>query len=249
MSGVKDHRTAQILHERDGAHVADQVAVAEARAPFREQKFLVAHLGHLGDHVLHVPRGHELALLDVDGPAGAAGGEKEVGLPGQERGHLQQVAHLGHGLCLVAFVDIGGHGQPSPLLDGRERPQPRLQARPAERFAGCPVGLVERRLEDQRHLQARRHLLEPVGDVQRQLVRLDDAGAGNPQQGLSGAADDTGYRNRSRARHEVPSVAIGNADSAVYFFSSTGSLSILAARMKSFSDRPPMECVEISIAR
>lgn len=33
-----------------------------------------------------------------------------------------------------------------------------------------------------------------------------------------------------------------------HFFTSTGTLSIFAARMKSFSDNPPMACVHNSIA-
>src|SRR5262249_33534021 len=62
VSGVKDHGTAQVLHERDGAHVADQLAVAKKGAALRQEQPAVVDLGHLGDDVAHVPGGHELAL-------------------------------------------------------------------------------------------------------------------------------------------------------------------------------------------
>ena len=94
VSGVKDHGTAQILHPRDRAHVADQHAVAERGAALGQQQVATADLLHLADDVPHVPGGHELPLLDVDRPAGASGRLQQVGLPGQERRDLQQIAHL-----------------------------------------------------------------------------------------------------------------------------------------------------------
>ena len=50
-----------------------------------------------------------------------ARGQEQVGLPGQERRDLQQVAHLAGGLGLAAFVDVGRHRQAGALLDGVER--------------------------------------------------------------------------------------------------------------------------------
>ena len=42
VSGVKDHRAAQILHPRDGPHVADQLAIAEGGAPLGQQQPAIA---------------------------------------------------------------------------------------------------------------------------------------------------------------------------------------------------------------
>ena len=43
------------------------------------------------DGVAHVPGGDELALLDVDGAAGFAGGDEQVGLAAEEGGDLEDV--------------------------------------------------------------------------------------------------------------------------------------------------------------
>ena len=68
VSGVKDHGPAQVLHPRDRPHVADEHPVAERGAAFRQHQVPAADLVHFADDVFHVPGGHELALLDVDGP-------------------------------------------------------------------------------------------------------------------------------------------------------------------------------------
>src|SRR5437879_3183688 len=66
VSAVKDHRAAQILHPRDGTHIADQLAIAETSPSLGEQQAAIADFLHLAHHVLHVPGGHELAFLDID---------------------------------------------------------------------------------------------------------------------------------------------------------------------------------------
>jgi hypothetical protein len=52
-------------------------------------------------HRLHVPRRHELALLDVHDLAGLGRGAHEVGLAAQERRDLQHVGDLGRALDLL----------------------------------------------------------------------------------------------------------------------------------------------------
>ena len=69
-----------------------RLPVAERRAALGQQHAGVAGLGHLGDDVLHVPRGHELPLLHVHRPPGRGRRLEQVGLPGEERGDLQEVA-------------------------------------------------------------------------------------------------------------------------------------------------------------
>src|SRR5205823_9094069 len=49
--GVEDHGATQVLHERDGTHVADQVAVTEGISAFGQQEPAVVDLLHLTEDV------------------------------------------------------------------------------------------------------------------------------------------------------------------------------------------------------
>src|SRR5262249_28058211 len=163
----------------------------------------------------------------------------QVGLAREERRHLQKVAHLGHGRDLNRFVDVGGDRQPGAALDRLEGLHPLAQPRPAERLARGTVGLVERRLEHERQLQALRQVGDRLGDAQCQVVRLDDARAGDPQQRPAGTTNDVADADGLYLGHDdyppwlagSPPFATGRLTSDVYFLSSTGSISILLARM------------------
>ena len=61
------------------------------------------------DHVRHVPRREELALLDVDDTAGLGRGHEEIGLTAQERRDLQHVDGFGDPRALRGLMDIGEH--------------------------------------------------------------------------------------------------------------------------------------------
>ena len=78
------------------------------------------------DDVPHVAGGHELALLHVHGPAGLRGGHQQIGLPGKERGNLQQRAHFADRRGLLRFVDVGRHRQAGRLRDLCQDLQPGL---------------------------------------------------------------------------------------------------------------------------
>src|SRR5207245_4442602 len=88
VSRVEDHAATHLLHDRDRPHVVDELPVAERRAPLSQEQPAIADFRHFRDDVLHVPGGHELALFDVDGPAGATRGLQEIGLPGEKRRDL-----------------------------------------------------------------------------------------------------------------------------------------------------------------
>src|SRR5262249_19231803 len=140
-------------------------------------------------------------------------------------------------------------------LDGGQRLESLVQPRTAERLARGAVGLVERRLEDQRQAEAPGHFGEAVGDLEGQLGRLDDPRPGHPQQRPPRPADEVANGDWLCGRHEE--TLPGSEDKLPvlrkkahpsHLFNSTGSVSIFAARMKSFSVRPPTACVESSIA-
>ena len=126
----------------------------------------------------------------------------QVGLPGQESRYLEQIADLGHRRRLMAFMDVRGDRQAGASLHGLQRPQARLQSRTAKRLARGPVGLVERRLEHQRQSQTLGQFPQPLGNPQRQIVRLDDARSGDPEQRLAGPADNLPDRNRLNGVHK-----------------------------------------------
>src|SRR3546814_7970977 len=62
---------------------------------------------HLAGDMLHVPRGQELALLDVHGAPGFRRGQQQVGLSAQKCRDLQDIDRLGHRIALPWFVDVG----------------------------------------------------------------------------------------------------------------------------------------------
>ena len=94
-------------HHRKGAHVDDEVVIAEARAALGHDDARVAGVDDLRDGVAHVVGREKLALLDVDDAAGFRGRDDEVGLPGEKRRNLQHVGDLGGGARLRRLVDVG----------------------------------------------------------------------------------------------------------------------------------------------
>src|SRR5262249_22101811 len=114
--GVVDYRTTQLLHPWNSTEVVDELAVTKGAAAFSEQKLGVARFAHFVNDVLHLPRRHELALLDIDRFSGLRRREKKIGLPSEECGDLQEVDHFrGHG-GVMSLVDIGCYGQARFLL-------------------------------------------------------------------------------------------------------------------------------------
>jgi hypothetical protein len=71
-----------------GAHVHDQVLVAEGRAALGLPDFLRLPLLQLADDKLHLLRREKLALLHVDDAARRGGREQEIGLAAEKRRDL-----------------------------------------------------------------------------------------------------------------------------------------------------------------
>jgi hypothetical protein len=134
----------------------------------------------------HVVRGDELPFLDVDGFAGAATGEQQVGLPAQERRHLQDVDDLGGGRGLIGFVDIGQDTEPGRGTHLGECGEAVLQPRTAERLQGRAVGLIERSLENDRDAVLVGDAPNGSRQTEDLLGRLNDARAGDPGEWLPG---------------------------------------------------------------
>ena len=149
MGRVEDHRIAGRLHRGQAPEIADQRVVAEGRAPVAEQDALVAGAGDLGGHVRHVPGCEELALLDVDGPARAPGGQQKVGLPRQEGGDLEHVADLARRRAMPGLVHVGQDGAAEFGADQVKNAKPLVHAETPRGPERGAVGLVIARLEDE----------------------------------------------------------------------------------------------------
>src|SRR5437879_3170780 len=177
MGGVEHHRAAGVAHDGERAHVGNQVAVAEGEASLaNENIFLFGSFSCFVDDVLHLFGREELALLDVDRPAGRSHGMDEIRLAAEESRGLQHVDHRGGRLHLCLGMHVGQYGNADLALHFRKYLQTGLHAQAAKRLARAAVRLVVRRLEDERNAERPADLLEAPGGVDLQLARLDDAG-------------------------------------------------------------------------
>ena len=90
---------------------------------------------------------------------------------------MQHVGYLGNGGDLRLVVHVGEHGEARRAPHLGEDGEAVVKADPPERPERGPVGLVERRLVDEREAGTRRERGQPLGVAERHLARLDDAGA------------------------------------------------------------------------
>ena len=139
VGGVEADRHAQLAHAcTRRAHVHHQVAVAEGGAALGERaRWRLPASRHLRQHVAHVARGQELALLHVHAPAVPGAGHHQVGLAAEEGRDLEHVHHPPGGLGLASLVDVGEAGEPGgSRFTASKTAQAGLQAHAAEALAG-----------------------------------------------------------------------------------------------------------------
>ena len=109
----------------------------------------VAGAGELGDHVRHVPRREELALLHVDGAAGLRRPRPEIGLAAEERRDLQHVDRLRDARALRRPRARRSAPAAPALADLRKDRQRRVEPDAARALRAGAVRLVERGLVDE----------------------------------------------------------------------------------------------------
>ena len=126
--------TAEVGHER---------VIAETCPPLGHEDVGVTGRGELGDYVLHVPRGEELALFDVDGLAGLGGGYEEIGLTAEEGGNLEDVNRFGDGGALFRKVNVRGDGEAVPFADLGENGKGFGEAHAAHGRSAGAIGFIE----------------------------------------------------------------------------------------------------------
>ena len=149
-------------HDGERAHVHNEVVVAEGRATLGEKDAGVAGGCDFFDGVAHVPGRDELAFFDVDGAAGAAGGDEQVGLAAQKRRNLEDVCTLGRDFTVRRLVHIGENWKAGGFGKAAQDGCAFDQARAAKtRYRGA-IGLVVRGFEDVREFQIGRDALDGV---------------------------------------------------------------------------------------
>ena len=117
--GVEERRESVLAHDGEGAHVDDEVVIAEGRAAVGLPDFLGDVFDFACD-VNHFLRGEELTFFDVNDAAGLGGGEEEVGLTAEEGWDLDDVADFGDGRALGGVVDVGDEREAELGFDHRE---------------------------------------------------------------------------------------------------------------------------------
>src|SRR5438445_13882223 len=104
MRSVKNHGS-KFPHDRERTHVDDEIVVSETRASLGDEDFVISRRMALLDHVLHVPRRHELALLDVHHAFAHGRGYHQIRLPAKKRGNLQYI-DFGNLWHIVLFMHL-----------------------------------------------------------------------------------------------------------------------------------------------
>ena len=135
----------------------------------------------------HVGGREKLPLLHVDRPPRRGGRQEQIGLPTKKSRYLQQFADLTDRAGLIGQVDVGRHRQTGGLPYLVENRQPFVDSQAAKRPATRAVGLIEGPLEDDLDRQPLREHGQRIGDLEAEILALDDAGAGDDQQWISRA--------------------------------------------------------------
>ena len=179
--GVEDDRR-EVTHDGERTEIDDKVVVAEARAALGKEDTFVAGGADFLEAVGHVPGGDELALLDVDGAAGAAGGDQQVSLAAEESRDLENVGGFSGDLAVGRLVNVGENGQAGIFGESGEDPRAFDQTGAAKALDASAVGLVVTGFEDEGDVKIGRDALKSFGHGAHMGLRLDDTGTGDKEE-------------------------------------------------------------------
>ena len=203
--GVEDDGS-EAAQDGQGAHVNDEVVVAEAGAALGEGDAGAAGVasgevsrgevspGDFFDGVAHVPGGDKLAFFDVEGAsgrtAGAGRGEQKISLAAEKGRNLQHGVDIAEGIRgvggLLGRVDVGKDRDAVRGADGLEDAAAFGEAGTAKGADRGAIGLVVARFEEKREAEIGGDALEGVGQGAGVVFGLEHAGTGD-QEELSGA--------------------------------------------------------------
>ena len=201
VSDIVNDGIAELGEDGEGAHVDDEIVVAEAGAAFGENDLGIAGGSDFFGDVAHIPGREELRLFDVDDATGFGSGEKEIGLASQKGGDLQDVRDFGDGGGLGSVVDVGEDGEVQVRLDFAEDAQTLGKSWPAKGFHGRTVGFVVGGLKDVRHAGVRGNFGDTFSHRARVRFGFNDARAGNKKERIASAEAQRAERNFASDGH------------------------------------------------
>ena len=205
--GAVEDDGGEFAHDGQGAHIDDEVVVAEAGTALAKADAFVAGVANLGDGVLHVGRRDELALLDVDGAAAFGGGDEEIGLAAEEGWNLHDEFGVADGIreagAVFRGVDVGEDWQASIFGDGAEDACAFDQAGAAEAADAGAVGFVVAGFEDVGDVEVRGDALDCLGEGAGVAFAFEDAGSADEEDLAVADFDGGNVKGVFRRRHLV----------------------------------------------
>jgi len=204
--GIENHGR-ELAHEGKRAKINDEVVVAERRAALREEDALVACGADLFDAMMHVPRGNELAFLDVDGAAGAACGDEQVGLAAEEGGNLQDIDCFGGDFAVARLMNVRENRQAGIFGNAGEDARAFNQARAAKALDAGAVGLVVAGFEDEGDMEIGGNALNGVSHGAGMRLGLDDTGARNEKETACPHMHGANFEGWAHDTHSIALVA------------------------------------------
>ena len=178
---VHDGRAAGGSQAREIAHVHHEIAVPEERPALGDGDLGRAAGPDLLDGAAHAVGGHPLPLLHVHRPARSSDGHQEIRLAAEECGDLEDVGNLRGGRHLVRLVNVRENRQPGGAADLREGTEAPLEPGSARALEARAVRLVVGGFVNHVDPESRSQLGQRFAHPYVQVVRLDDAGAGDEE--------------------------------------------------------------------
>lgn len=191
LHGVRciEHDRSKLPHDGERSHIHDQIAVAEAGAPFSNEDLLVASLAAFFHGMSHVPRRHELALLEIDCPTAERGSDYQIGLAAEKRGDLENIDDFGHLGYVGGFVHVGENWKAQSIFDSFQYTQAFFNAWTAKAANRSAIGFVIAGFEDEWEFERASHTLDNFRHADSVLFTFDDARAGNEKETAAADAD------------------------------------------------------------
>jgi len=189
VGGIEDDGDPLLPHPREGTHVGDEVIVSEGSAAFGDREAFAVEVAELADNGRDVPRGEELALLDVHRASALSGGAEEVGLAAEEGGDLQEVDCFGRDFDFFRGVDVGGDGDAEFLPDLAKNAAAFLHAGATVGIDRSAVGFIVGSLEDEIDADAVGDFLERAGHAPGEVFILETTGTEDEER-IAGADGD-----------------------------------------------------------
>ena len=170
--GVEDNRTACFTHDRQTAHVGNQIVVTEGGAALTNHEVVsaVIYLACFGDDIFHVARRQKLALLDIDRLAAGSHRMDEICLPTKESRGLQDINDGGDRRNLVNIVNVRQHRYANLALHFGKNAQTFVEAKTTDRGARTAIRLVVGSLENIRNFELTADFLHMPGNIQAKLL-------------------------------------------------------------------------------